>query len=237
MIIALGVPILDTGFAILRRATRGVPIFKADAEHIHHRLIQLGYTRSQALIILYVTSAVLSLVGITILMSRGMTAVIAGAALVIIALLAARFLGYVKSWRSMRKQVREALHNRRELQFAQSYGRVLELESMRMEKVEEFQKLLLHTMERLGLNPQPAKPEEALKCAVGSELVWRLSTLTPDADQKLALRAADELAPAVLLALERWQTIPGLTLISVHPAADVASVSASLPPSSHHAKT
>ncbi|MCE2694736.1 MAG: undecaprenyl/decaprenyl-phosphate alpha-N-acetylglucosaminyl 1-phosphate transferase [Verrucomicrobiaceae bacterium] len=39
IIMALGVPILDTLFAIIRRAVRGVPIFNADAEHIHHRLI------------------------------------------------------------------------------------------------------------------------------------------------------------------------------------------------------
>ena len=46
MLVALGVPILDTLFAIIRRAVRGVPIFKADAEHIHHRLILLGDRKS-----------------------------------------------------------------------------------------------------------------------------------------------------------------------------------------------
>ena len=47
MVVALGVPILDTLFAILRRAVRGVPLFRADAEHIHHRLILLGYSKGQ----------------------------------------------------------------------------------------------------------------------------------------------------------------------------------------------
>ncbi|EDY21611.1 glycosyl transferase family 4 [Chthoniobacter flavus Ellin428] len=36
--IALGVPILDTTFAMLRRGLRGYPLFHADDEHFHHRL-------------------------------------------------------------------------------------------------------------------------------------------------------------------------------------------------------
>ena len=37
--IALGLPIMDTLLAIGRRAVRGRPLFQADKEHIHHRLI------------------------------------------------------------------------------------------------------------------------------------------------------------------------------------------------------
>ena len=105
MIVALGIPILDTTFAILRRAVRGVPLFRADAEHIHHRLILLGFTQGQALLVLYISCAVLSLVGISILLSRGFSTVMVGAALVILALIAARYLGYVRSWRSVRQSV------------------------------------------------------------------------------------------------------------------------------------
>src|SRR6185295_14673932 len=36
--IALGLPILDTLLAVSRRAVRGQPVFRADREHIHHRL-------------------------------------------------------------------------------------------------------------------------------------------------------------------------------------------------------
>jgi len=40
--IALGLPIMDTLLAIARRALRGRPLFQADKEHIHHRLIAAG---------------------------------------------------------------------------------------------------------------------------------------------------------------------------------------------------
>jgi UDP-GlcNAc:undecaprenyl-phosphate GlcNAc-1-phosphate transferase len=51
--IALGLPILDTLLAMGRRAVRGQPIFQADREHIHHRLLAAGFTHRQAVLVLY----------------------------------------------------------------------------------------------------------------------------------------------------------------------------------------
>jgi UDP-GlcNAc:undecaprenyl-phosphate/decaprenyl-phosphate GlcNAc-1-phosphate transferase len=51
--IALGVPIMDTLLAIGRRALRGRPLFQADKEHIHHRLMAIGLTHRQAVLVLY----------------------------------------------------------------------------------------------------------------------------------------------------------------------------------------
>jgi UDP-GlcNAc:undecaprenyl-phosphate GlcNAc-1-phosphate transferase len=51
--IALGLPILDTLLAMSRRAVRGQPIFQADREHIHHRLLAKGFSHRQAVLVLY----------------------------------------------------------------------------------------------------------------------------------------------------------------------------------------
>jgi len=59
-LVALGLPIADTLFAILRRAWRGRPLFSADKEHIHHRLLALGLTQRQAVIVLYAFCIVLA---------------------------------------------------------------------------------------------------------------------------------------------------------------------------------
>ncbi|MBQ9616640.1 MAG: undecaprenyl/decaprenyl-phosphate alpha-N-acetylglucosaminyl 1-phosphate transferase, partial [Selenomonadaceae bacterium] len=58
-ILALGLPILDTTFAIVRRYRGGVPIFKPDKGHLHHRLLDLGFTQRQAVLLMYVISALL----------------------------------------------------------------------------------------------------------------------------------------------------------------------------------
>jgi UDP-GlcNAc:undecaprenyl-phosphate GlcNAc-1-phosphate transferase len=47
-IVALGLPILDTAFAILRRKLSGEPIFKPDKGHLHHRLLAMGLSQKQA---------------------------------------------------------------------------------------------------------------------------------------------------------------------------------------------
>ena len=58
-ILALGLPIMDTTFAIVRRYRGGVPIFKPDRGHLHHRLLDLGFTQRQAVLLMYVISALL----------------------------------------------------------------------------------------------------------------------------------------------------------------------------------
>ncbi len=65
-VLAMALPILDTAFAIIRRAINHKPIMMADRGHLHHRLIDSGYTHKQAVIILYGLSAVSAVVAILI---------------------------------------------------------------------------------------------------------------------------------------------------------------------------
>ena len=65
-ILALGIPILDTTFAILRRYLGGQPIFKPDKGHLHHRLLSLGFTQRQAVFLMYIISAMLGLSAIAL---------------------------------------------------------------------------------------------------------------------------------------------------------------------------
>lgn len=58
-ILALGIPIYDTLFAMIRRKINGKPIMQADKGHLHHRLLDMGLTQRQAVIIMYLISAVL----------------------------------------------------------------------------------------------------------------------------------------------------------------------------------
>ena len=65
-IIALGLPILDTTFAIIRRKMSGVPIFQPDKGHLHHRLLALGMTQKQAVLIMYFVSMILGIVALIV---------------------------------------------------------------------------------------------------------------------------------------------------------------------------
>ncbi|GAA0744275.1 MraY family glycosyltransferase [Clostridium oceanicum] len=58
-ILALGLPIYDTLFAMVRRKINGKPIMQADRGHLHHRLLDMGLNQRQVVIIMYLISAVL----------------------------------------------------------------------------------------------------------------------------------------------------------------------------------
>lgn len=60
-ILALGLPIFDTAFAILRRIYNGRPIMEADKGHLHHRLLSIGLCQKRAVLILYLISSMLGL--------------------------------------------------------------------------------------------------------------------------------------------------------------------------------
>ena len=66
----LALPIFDTAFAILRRFLTHKPIFSADRGHLHHRLVDSGYSHKQAVILLYVLSAVSGVIAIVIAMKK-----------------------------------------------------------------------------------------------------------------------------------------------------------------------
>jgi UDP-GlcNAc:undecaprenyl-phosphate/decaprenyl-phosphate GlcNAc-1-phosphate transferase len=214
VIVALGVPILDTLFAIIRRAVRGVPVFRADAEHIHHRLIALGYSKGEALGVMYVACAVLSLVGITILATRGLGLVMAGATFCILGLGAARYLGYIRGVFGIKKQVQAAMVSRTEVEFAKAYGRVLELEAERLTTPEEFSRLLAHTLKRLQLEADITAEGKKISLKLESGQKWTLTGQREDCDRDSVRRCVEALLPGLELALERWESIPGLSIES-----------------------
>jgi len=65
-VFCLGLPIFDTLFAMGRRALHHKPIMQADRGHLHHRLIDRGYSQKQAVVTLYILSVVCGLLAIAI---------------------------------------------------------------------------------------------------------------------------------------------------------------------------
>jgi UDP-GlcNAc:undecaprenyl-phosphate GlcNAc-1-phosphate transferase len=69
-IIALGVPIFDTLFAIVRRFLERRPLFAPDRSHIHHRLVDMGMTQRRAVLVLYGASIALAVAAIVVSLGR-----------------------------------------------------------------------------------------------------------------------------------------------------------------------
>jgi UDP-GlcNAc:undecaprenyl-phosphate/decaprenyl-phosphate GlcNAc-1-phosphate transferase len=58
--VILGIPILDTAFALVRRAGHGANPAVADKSHLHHRLMRLGHGHTRSVVILWIWTALLS---------------------------------------------------------------------------------------------------------------------------------------------------------------------------------
>lgn len=68
--LVLGLPIFDICFAVIRRVAHGQSPMHADRGHVHHRLIDMGFSQKQAVAISYLLSAILGLSAV-VLTDRG----------------------------------------------------------------------------------------------------------------------------------------------------------------------
>lgn len=102
-LLVLALPIFDTSFAIIRRIIRErsfKAVFKADRGHLHHKLIDRGYTQKQAVFILYGISATFGLFAIILLESGIWKAI--SFALLVLAIVA---IGYKDIFRVKKEKI------------------------------------------------------------------------------------------------------------------------------------
>jgi UDP-GlcNAc:undecaprenyl-phosphate GlcNAc-1-phosphate transferase len=79
-VVSFGLPILETSLSVLRRLIGGRPVFTADREHIHHKLLQLGLSHREVVIVLYAVSALFALLSLFLLWPTGSSLGLAGSA-------------------------------------------------------------------------------------------------------------------------------------------------------------
>jgi len=72
-VVSCGLPILETTLSVLRRFISGRPVFTADREHIHHKLLESGLSHKQVVIVLYGVSAVFAMLSLFLLWPTGST--------------------------------------------------------------------------------------------------------------------------------------------------------------------
>ncbi|MBA7632752.1 Undecaprenyl-phosphate alpha-N-acetylglucosaminyl 1-phosphate transferase [subsurface metagenome] len=62
-LVALGIPTYDTLLAIFRRLLKRKSIFIADKKHLHHRLLDMGLSHREAVLLVYFVSIYLGIMG------------------------------------------------------------------------------------------------------------------------------------------------------------------------------
>lgn len=171
-LLPLSLPLADAALTILRRGTRGLPLFRPDRKHLHHRLLLAGRARQEVLLCVYGLNSMLVVAGFRIFRSpdERWPWIFGGAfcgSVIFIGCCAAsspRFEIWTKlrtCWR-MRPQV----------QYARSLVSWLELEAQRGRSPEELWPDLVFTANRLGLVALILKQK-------GAQHSWRKSRTAP----------------------------------------------------------
>jgi UDP-GlcNAc:undecaprenyl-phosphate GlcNAc-1-phosphate transferase len=94
-ILVLGLPIFDTLFAILRRIANGKSPMEADRGHLHHRLIDMGLSQKQSVLVMYTVSGLLGLSAVVLSQSGVLRAIILVFAVSIFVITGAKYMGEV----------------------------------------------------------------------------------------------------------------------------------------------
>lgn len=82
--LVLGLPIFDICFAVIRRVSHGQSPMHADRGHVHHRLIDMGFSQKQAVAIAYMLSAILGMAAVVLTNDGETQALIFLAAVVVV---------------------------------------------------------------------------------------------------------------------------------------------------------
>ena len=72
-VIALGVPLIDALWAPVRRFAAGQQLFQPDMRHIHHRIVELGFTQRKAVLLIYAMTIALGICAVILVHSQNET--------------------------------------------------------------------------------------------------------------------------------------------------------------------
>jgi UDP-GlcNAc:undecaprenyl-phosphate GlcNAc-1-phosphate transferase len=148
--LALGFPIIDTAFSIFRRFLVGLPIFRADRRHIHHRLSAMGFSQRRAVLLLYALCAFFFLLAVGAFVGKGRWMPILIGVFMVVVVASARVFGYVQNWYRLGHLLTNTVLRRRHTKYALTLAGLLQTEAELAETPEELQEHFGMMLHKLG---------------------------------------------------------------------------------------
>lgn len=248
-IIALGLPIIDTALAIVRRGIKGLPLFRADRKHIHHRLQQQGLSRTRTVLLLYAVSVVFLLMAFAIFWTeQKFVPIVFGLVfLIFLFLLQGRNIGF--DWLVVGRTLGNSREMRRQTQYVMALTYWLEMEADRAETLDALWEDFTFLARKVGFTrakmvlsaghrtwtapdhvPGNAGPEHVFEFNPGTRMLLTLQTTRSRLSDLLADHLSELVAEAWLKAVTRWsregQRAIALPTNSVPPVPGGAAASA-----------
>ncbi len=164
----LALPILDTSLAILRRGLQGLPLFRADRRHLHHKMLDSGLSRRSVVLGLYVFTAFFLGLGLIAFWGRGEFLPLALGGSVLAVLLAAGRLNFTREWFAVGRVLGNSLHMRAEIHYALAQTRWLALEGARCKNLAGLCEDAVFVARKLGFASVHIQLEDG-------EQTWRIT--------------------------------------------------------------
>ena len=96
-VLCVGLPVFDTICAMLRRMAKNQPIMQADRGHLHHKLIDHGFSQRQAVLIMYTISLLLGLLAIFISFKDSGTIVVMALTVIVLCFIIYYFNAHIRN--------------------------------------------------------------------------------------------------------------------------------------------
>src|SRR5215472_12127005 len=97
------IPYADLMFAVIRRTRAGKPIMAADRQHLHHRVMNIGHSYRQSVLIMYLWAALFSVTVVSLSIVRTPSVVFFAATLVAVLALLPVTMPRLRPWRARNK--------------------------------------------------------------------------------------------------------------------------------------
>jgi UDP-GlcNAc:undecaprenyl-phosphate/decaprenyl-phosphate GlcNAc-1-phosphate transferase len=174
---ALALPVIDVSLAILRRGLKGLPLFRPDRNHLHHRLMGVGFSSTRAVLTLYGVSLVFLLLALFAfwLEGRALPILIGFGGLVLLFFLGS--FGFGREWFSVGRVLGNSLQMRKTTEYVLTLSRWLELEAERRNSLDEIWADFNFMLARLDFS------EVRLTLADGEKIWVADESVTPETER------------------------------------------------------
>jgi len=170
---ALALPIVDVSLAILRRGLRGLPIFRPDQRHIHHRLLTLGISRERTLLNLYTVSLLCLALAVCVFCVQGRLLPLYIGLLLLVLVVAGHLSGFTKEWSGIGSQLGKLLRLRKETRYALTLDQWFVMAAERHESMQTLREDYWFVVKKLGFS------KVSLSLPDGSAYAWQSEEFDP----------------------------------------------------------
>jgi len=175
-LLALAVPLVDAGIAVLRRLISGKRVFEADGDHIHHRLLRLGFTPRRAVITLYAIAALFGAASLLTMTERSQVVGVVVIASSIVTWIGIQQLGYGE-FGELQRRFLSGLHQERQALGNNVYVKALANSFAEAEHPEALWRALTQAAESLGFDSVELRPGSAIPRTRLNFVAWRSAAL------------------------------------------------------------